>query len=125
MPRHRAGIRTIVAVASAVAVLGSLAVLAGTSAAAGNSVTIKGTSYQYNYRFSPKTLTVNKNTTVTWAWNSDVAHNVTFTKLGGKHSKTKKHATGFKVTFTNAGTFKYMCTVHGFTGKIVVVKPKP
>ena len=26
----------------------------------------------------------------------------------------------YKLTFKKKGTFSYMCTVHGFTGKVVV-----
>jgi plastocyanin len=96
----------------------ALAVLAAPVAAAGKHVTIKNTLY--NYKFAPKTVTITKGQTVHWSWDSDAPHNVTFTKLGGRHSKTKSKIDDFKVTFKNAGTFKYECTVHGFTGKVVV-----
>jgi plastocyanin len=95
-----------------------LALFAAPVAAARTTVTIKSTLY--SYKFSPKTVTIAKGKAVHWSWNSDAPHNVTFTKLGGKHSKTKRKIDDFKVTFKNKGTFRYTCTVHGFGGKVVV-----
>jgi plastocyanin len=65
-------------------------------------------------------VTIKKGKTVTWAWNSDEKHNVTFPK---RHSGTKRKADGYKLTFSKVGTFHYTCTVHGFGGKVVVVAP--
>jgi plastocyanin len=96
----------------------ALALFAGPVAAAGKHVTIKSTLY--SYKFSPKTVDIAKGKTVHWSWDSDAPHNVTFTKLGGKHSQTKSKIDDFKVTFKNKGTFKYKCTVHDFGGKVVV-----
>jgi plastocyanin len=96
-----------------------LAVLAAPVSGAGRHVTIKG-DYYTGYKFKPKTVEIVKGKTVHWSWDSDTAHNVTFTKLGGKHSKTKRKVDDFKVTFKNTGTFRYTCTVHGFGGKVVV-----
>jgi plastocyanin len=86
-----------------------------------HKVTIKG-NYINGYKFKPKTITIKKNQKVTWSWNSDASHNVTFT-TPDKHSQTAMKVSGFKITFKNTGTFSYSCTVHGFTGKVVVVKP--
>lgn len=81
-----------------------------------HKVTIKGDNIS-NYRFAPKKLTIKKGQTVHWSWNSNADHNVTFAK---KHSDTATKVTDFKIKFKKTGTFKYSCTVHGFTGKIVV-----
>jgi plastocyanin len=81
-------------------------------------VTIKG-NYAKGYKFKPGKITIKKNETVTWGWSSDAPHNVTFDTIN-KHSKTDSKVSGFKVKFKNAGTFSYKCTVHGFTGKVVV-----
>ena len=98
-------------------------VVAPSSLAKGNKhVTIKG-SYGL-YHFSPGTVTLKKGKTVHWAWSSDAKHNVTFgAKLNGKHSGTKASISDFKITFNNTGTFNYKCTVHEFTGKVVVQNP--
>ena len=93
------------------------------AATGGKHVTIKG-SYLTGYHFSPGSVTIKKGKTVHWAWNSDAQHNVTFgPKLNGKHSGTKSSATDFHVTFNKTGTFHYRCTVHDFTGKVVVEAP--
>ncbi|TMM12125.1 MAG: hypothetical protein E6G00_03965 [Actinobacteria bacterium] len=81
-----------------------------------HSVTIKG-SYG-SYAFKPHKVTIKKGQSVTWSWNSDAPHNVTFGKK--KHSKTAMKVKSYKLTFKKKGTFSYMCTVHGFTGKVVV-----
>jgi plastocyanin len=100
----------------------ALAVFAAPVSGAGKHVTIKSTLY--SYKFSPKTVTIAKGKTVHWAWNSDAKHNVKFgDKLDGKHSKTAFKVDDFHVTFNKTGTFKYRCTVHGFTGKVVVEQP--
>jgi plastocyanin len=82
-----------------------------------NTVVIKGASAT-TYRFSPKTLKAKHGTRVKWSWKSNAPHNVTFTKLH-KHSKTRAHGT-YALRFAKAGTYRYKCTIHGFTGKVVV-----
>jgi plastocyanin len=82
-----------------------------------NTVVIKGASTA-KYRFSPKTLKIKHGKRVKWSWNSNAPHNITFRKLH-RHSKTVQHGS-YKRTFTKPGTYRYLCTIHGFTGKIVV-----
>jgi plastocyanin len=89
----------------------------GPSLPKGASVRIGGTSIS-NYSFHPRTLKVKRGAKVTWRWQSNAPHNITFRKLG-KHSHTGASET-FKLSFTKRGTFHYLCTVHGFTAKIVV-----
>jgi plastocyanin len=43
---------------------------------------------------------------------------VTFRTLH-KHSKTRISGT-YRLRFTKRGTYRYLCTIHDFTGKIVV-----
>jgi plastocyanin len=81
-----------------------------------NTVTVKGSNGVY--RFRPRTLNVRKGTRVKWSWNSDADHNVTFAKLR-RHSKTGPRGS-YRLTFHTPGTYRYLCTIHGFTGKIVV-----
>lgn len=50
--------------------------------------------------------------TVQWTWRGANQHNVTFT--GGPASATQTNGT-FQRTFPTAGTFAYMCTIHGQT----------
>jgi plastocyanin len=84
-------------------------------------VTIKG-NYIDGYQFKPQTITIKKGQTVHWSWNSDAEHNVTFT-TPDKHSKTAAKVSDYHIKFKHKGTFEYTCTVHGFTGKVVVKKP--
>jgi plastocyanin len=73
-----------------------------------------------NIAFSPSTLTVSKGTTVTWQNNDGVTH--TSTSDDGLWD-TGNIAPGSSkdVTFSNAGTFKYHCTIHAsMTGTIIV-----
>jgi len=117
MPRSR--ILGTVAIALVIA----LAVAAPSTLASGkpkHHVTIKG-DYISGYKFKPGTITIKKGQTVHWSWNSDADHNVTFT-TPDKHSKTATKVTDFHIKFKHAGTFEYSCTVHGFTGKVVVKK---
>jgi plastocyanin len=81
-----------------------------------NKVTIKGSSG--SYRFSPSSLHAKKGATVHWSWSSDAPHNVTFSKLH-KHSSTTSKGS-YKLSFSKSGSYSYRCTIHGFTGTIVV-----
>ena len=57
---------------------------------------------------------------VQWTWRGNTQHNVTFT--GGPASPTQASGT-FQRTFPTAGTFNYMCTIHGqsMSGSVTVV----
>jgi plastocyanin len=93
------------------------AVFATTAPASGDHVTIKGSS-PVTYHFAPKTLQVQKGDTVHWSWSSNAPHNVTFKKISA-HSHTGA-SESFSHRFKKAGTYRYLCTIHGFRGKIVV-----
>lgn len=60
--------------------------------------------------------------TVTWSWQGNNLHNVTF--QGGPASDTQTDGT-FEREFPTAGVFRYMCTVHGaaMSGTVTVVAP--
>ena len=67
--------------------------------------------------FQPKKITVAVGDTVTWKFEGDSAHNVTFDDFASKLMKTGE----FTHTFDTAGTFKYTCTIHtGMAGSVVV-----
>ena len=103
-------------------VLAAALAIAGPAGAAPKKVTIKGSLGIYN--FKPKKVTIVKGHKVSWSWNSDSEHNVKFgEKLDGKHSKTATQVSGYTIKFKKTGTFKYRCTVHDFTGKVVVEAP--
>jgi plastocyanin len=112
------GPRTGALLAVVLGALVALALIAAGASAKGHKtkmVTINGSMGSYN--FAPKKVKIKKGDSVKWSWNSDADHNVTFKK---HHSKTASQVTGYKLTFHKKGTFKYMCTIHLFTGKVVV-----
>lgn len=93
------------------------AVLSAPATAAPVPVTITGSSVA-DYAFAPATVKIAKGGSVRWTWDGLAPHNVTFPKLG-KASPTA--ASGdYRRRFKKAGTYRYVCTVHGFKGKVVV-----
>jgi plastocyanin len=83
------------------------------------TVTITGTTTS-DYAFMPRTARIKKGKKVKWAWSSNAPHNVTFKTLS-KHSQTGDTGS-FSARFKKPGTYRYFCSVHGFTGKVVVRK---
>jgi plastocyanin len=96
----------------------SPAVGAPSAPVAGNAVAITG------FAFSPGALTVKVGTTVTWTNKDSDAHTVTSQGSGGL-LQSKALATGetYSYTFTTAGTFSYLCTIHPFMTATVTVTP--
>ena len=92
----------------------------GTSAApvAGTTVAIK------NFAFAPANLTVKPGTTVTWTNQDTDAHTVTSHNAGGPLRSTAL-GTGksYSYTFTKAGSYAYLCTIHPFMTATVTVTP--
>jgi plastocyanin len=69
--------------------------------------------------FSPATLTVAKGSTVTWTNQDGMTH--TTTSDAGNWDLSVASGTSKSVTFNNAGTYKYHCSIHPYmTGSIVV-----
>ena len=64
-----------------------------------------------NNLFDPATLPVPLNSTVTWQWSSGgVEHNVTFQTGPSSGNQTSG---SFARAFPTAGTYAYVCTIHG------------
>ncbi len=64
-----------------------------------------------NNVFDPSSLTVPVNTTVTWVWNSGgVEHNVLFADGATSGNRTSGQ---YPRPFTVAGTYPYICSIHG------------
>jgi plastocyanin len=82
-----------------------LAGLGATHAFAGT----KSVAVADNY-FSTSSVSIHKGSKVTWRWShTDNRHNVT--SKGHFHSKTSTSGT-FSATFTKAGTYTVICTLH-------------
>ena len=73
-----------------------------------------------NFTFSPETLTVPVNSTVTWVNKDDIPH-VIASNDGLFKSKALDTDQKYSYTFGKAGTYPYYCSVHPkMVGKIVV-----
>jgi plastocyanin len=72
--------------------------------------------------FSPTSVRVARNGTVTWRNNTDVSHNVTFGAVAGAPENIPNHTAGDNPrTFGTAGSFSYQCTNHpGMNGVVAV-----
>lgn len=73
--------------------------------------------------FVPTVTNINVGDTVVWTWpTGSIAHNVTSTSVpqAWTASATLSGPATFSTTFTTNGTFPYVCTIHGFTGSIIV-----
>jgi plastocyanin len=139
MTSHRLRRRPIiVAVAAAVAVLALAACgssassgsnsapsAASTASAAAVAVTIQ------NFAFTPQTLTVKAGTTVTWTNQDSAPHTVTSADGISTSANTTSLFNGsvnsgetFSYTFTKAGRYFYLCTIHksqpGMHGEVIV-----
>ncbi|WP_370937580.1 cupredoxin domain-containing protein [Amycolatopsis sp. cg13] len=83
-----------------------------------NAVAIK------DFAFAPAATTVKKGTTVTWTNQDQDAHTVTSQGSGGPlRSPTLQTGQSYQYTFSTAGTFEYLCTIHPFMTATVTVTP--
>jgi plastocyanin len=86
----------------------------GSAATGTNMVEVK------NFAFSPASLTVPVGTTVTWKFDDSADHTVSsddksFVSQALSGGKTYTH------TFTKAGTYPYICSIHQFMKGTIVV----
>lgn len=84
--------------------------------ASGNQVAIDG------FAFAPATLTVRAGTAVTWINRDEEPHTVAATD-GSFHSPGMATGASFTHTFSTAGTFDYVCSIHPMMRGTVVVTP--
>ncbi|HEX2766158.1 MAG TPA: cupredoxin family copper-binding protein [Candidatus Limnocylindria bacterium] len=103
----------LLAVAAAIAL--ALAPASGVRAGSSHLVEIE------DFAFTPATLTIQVGETVTWTNLDQVEHTATSTS-GAFDSGLLGQGESYSVTFTEAGTYDYLCTPHpSMTGQIVVV----
>lgn len=73
-----------------------------------------------DFLFTPQVLEISVGTTVTWT-NSDSAQHTATANDGAFDSGTLAQGDSFSFTFTETGTFDYICAIHpNMTGQIVV-----
>jgi amicyanin len=101
--------------------LGLVPLTAGEASAASHQVVMKG------YAFAPRTLTISAGDTVTWVNQDTAPHDVKTTSgPAAIHSPMLNKGDTWSFTFTAAGSYGYLCTVHpGMTGSLVVKPAAP
>jgi plastocyanin len=93
---------------------GAASSTASPAAVAGDQVTID------NFAFAPATLTVKVGSTVTWTNKDEEPHTVAASD-GSFHSPGMGTGATFTHTFSTAGTFDYVCSIHPMMHGTVVV----
>jgi len=88
---------------------------APTPAVGGSAVMIKG------FAFHPATLTVAPGSTVTWTQRDDSVHTVTAADRAFGSGNLAKGQT-FSYTFTTAGAYRYLCSIHTYMHGEVIVR---
>jgi len=73
-----------------------------------------------DFFFHKSKVTIKHGGTVKWTWVGMTTHNVTFRSLH-KHSRDQVTGT-YSLRFAKPGVYHYLCTIHGFTGTVVVRK---
>jgi plastocyanin len=74
-----------------------------------------------DFKFSPATITIHVGDTITWTNNGPTSHTATASN-GSFDTGTMKKGASASHTFTQAGTFPYICSIHPFMhGTVVVV----
>jgi plastocyanin len=94
--------------------MASMSVTAPAAPVRGNQVNIDGFAYV------PATLTVKVGTTVTWTNRDEEPHTVASSD-GSFHSPGMGTGATFTHTFSAAGTFDYVCSIHPMMHGTVVV----
>ena len=90
--------------------------LASTAAGANASVEIAG------FAFSPSSVTVIAGETVTWTNRDSAQHSAAFAN-GGPRTRALSKDQSASLQFTTAGTFSYVCGIHGasMSGTVIVI----
>ncbi|WBL80992.1 cupredoxin family copper-binding protein [Bradyrhizobium xenonodulans] len=73
-----------------------------------------------NFVFQPTELKIKVGTTVTWTNRDDIPHTVV--SAGKFRSKTLDTDDKFSFTFTNAGDYKYFCSLHPHMAGMIKVE---
>jgi amicyanin len=75
-----------------------------------------------NMLFNPPEITVAPGTTVTWVNKDVIPHTVVDTNKSFR-SKILTREDKFSFTFTTAGDYNYLCSVHPNMKRKIVIKP--
>jgi plastocyanin len=99
-------VRLLVALLAMVAVIGC----GSGSAIPASPVATSVVDLPKSYKFVPAAITIRAGTTVTWTNHDDFTHNVTLPD--GTPPLTMSPGSSVTHTFSSAGLFAYMCSLH-------------
>lgn len=117
---HARLVTPAIALAAAIGLL----LLAGTTAAPARAGAAHAIEI-VDFAFSPPSLTISVGDTVTWTNADSVVHTATSTS-GAFDSGELAQGASYSLTFSEAGTYDYLCTPHpSMTGTIVVEAAAP
>jgi plastocyanin len=121
VPNRLPVVRTAGALACVVVALCSLVGLgAAPAAAATHTITIK------QYAYTPAGMTLSQGDTVTWTNQDTVEHDVSVTHGPASfHSPMLAKGQSWSHTFTTAGTYSYVCSVHPDMVASLTVRARP
>jgi plastocyanin len=92
------------------------------SASAGSSATTAPDTVEIkNFSFSPMSLTVPVGTKVTWKFDDSAQHTVSADDKSFV-SPAMSNGQTYSYTFTKAGTYQYICSIHQYMKGTVVVQ---
>ncbi|HJQ07003.1 MAG TPA: cupredoxin family copper-binding protein [Nocardioides sp.] len=114
-------VRAALLVASLLApLLGALGLAAGPASAAQHAITIK------QYMFMPGSMSIRQGDTITWTNQDTVGHDVEVTSGPASfHSPMLAKGQSWSFTFSAAGTYSYICSVHPDMKATVTVAAAP
>ena len=105
-------------ITTVLALTGAAALAVAPTVGAGTGIVAKRTVKVRDYYFSPATMTVKKNTQITWRWPNDSGdlHDVKLARgpKGVKRFRSDMAAVSFSYrrTLKVAGKYKIICTLH-------------
>ena len=89
--------------------IGLVAAAAGCGGVDSTPVATTRVSMAKSYRFSPKVITVDAGSTVTWTNDDNFTHTV---RVDGQDDHKVGQGDSVSIRFDKPGTYKYECTLH-------------
>ena len=102
-------------------IAGALAVGACAAAAVPALAATKTVAVKDDF-FSPKSMSVNKGTTIKWAFRGKSPHNVTVISGPVKFRSGNKSSGTFSKKLGKKGTYKIVCTIHPGMNQTITVR---
>ena len=109
------------------AAFGAVLALGATGAVGQQVVAAKSAEIDIvNFAFTPKTLSIGRGTSVTWDNKDEEPHNIVNVPSEGQPRAFRSQAVDggdkFTFVFNQAGTYRYICSIHPHMEGTIVVK---